>query len=216
MTQIKFSPMKMVVAAGGPAELIVDTDKLSQGAYEAILAQGCKYYVDAKLSHRKAAAAGTPELEPDAEGYKAPKPFGLPEMQDAIDSAMADFCAAEWRERAERAPRLSLDDQCWHELLEPKFRAAGVLAKASAKAGREAVTVASLLAQHGGPEGAYRAVSDKYIRGLYTSAGKEPNEDSVASRINDGWAKLVADHTKLLRAKQKAAARQIDPEAASL
>lgn len=222
MATATFSPMQMAIDFGVPAELQVDTGKMSDACFQDVLAQGCKYYVDAKLSHRKSAITkGTKTTEA--------REFTAEDAHKAIQDAIDEFYAPEWRAKVERAPRLSLEDQCWHDLLGAKFKAAGealakvgqppILVKANTKTGREAVTVATLIAQYGSPEAAFRAVNEQFIRGLWASKGTEVTPErfaTIEARSDEGWAKLRAEHAKELKARQRAAEKLVDAEVASL
>lgn len=185
-----------------------DTDRANEGAYSNMVRQGQRYTASARMSHA-AAKIRKEGREPTRE-----------DAQAVLDRLVADCYAEEWpsRVRAERSVR-SLDAQVWDELLKAKFTAAGALRKANKKNGTEAVTVDTLLAQHGGPEQAFRAVFDTYVRGEYARAKRpitEATEATFASRADAAWAKLAADHAKELRARQRTAVKQVDPDAVSL
>lgn len=210
-TTIPMRPMREAVEKYGvPETMPVERDRVSDAAYAAIVEQGIKYFGDAKYSHRKSAITKGTKTSPARE-------FTAEDALAAYEDAREEFYAAEWRERAERAPALSLEDQVWHDLLEAKFAkltvgGEPVLCRANAKKGREAVTVASLIERHGSPRGAYAAVSAALYRDLYARKGQPVDEQSIEARLKDGVAALTAAHAKELKARQRAASRLVDVE----
>jgi hypothetical protein len=194
-----------------------DTDRGNEGAKTNFTLQGMRYTASARMSHAAAKVredGGTPDRA----------------LAESVLAKLVEDCyAAEWPERA-RAERetVSLDQLCWEEVLESACKANGWLvsgrkareatADKPAVEAREAVTVRTLLAEHGSPEALYRAANHAYIVALRERDGKPVDEEfleTVRKRSDTGWAAKQKAHRELLRARQKAASA-VDAEEGAL
>lgn len=231
--QIAINPPKVFVDMGITAPITYDTDKGNDGGFVYLLKQGLRYTASARASHTFSKIRGPKD---DPTGVEPTREDGEAVLAKLIE----DLHAPEWpeRERAEREA-VSLEDRCWEEVLEPRFTKAGVLrkgrkAREATPAGtdengkpvaakpaveaREAVTVLSLMREHGGAEGAFRAVNREYLIGLRQKDGKPVTDEwlaSVEQRSTEGFAKAQKEHAALLKLKQKMAAQSVEDDADS-
>lgn len=215
--QIQINPPKAYTDLGYTTPLSIDTDRINEGGFVYLLKQGLRYTASARTSHAFA------KLREDGQE---------PTAQDAANIAeklLADLNAQIWpeRERAERES-VSLEDQCWYEVLEPVFKAVGWLQTARkareaegdkpAVPAREARTPRTVIAEHGSPEAAYRAANHEYLVALRNRDGK-PVDDAflatVQARSNEAWPKKAKAHATLVKAR-RAATSDVSAEEGSL
>jgi hypothetical protein len=228
--KIEISPPKALAELGVTTRIVYDTETGNEGGFVYLLKQGLRYLASARASHEFAKIRG-PQDEPTG---------NEPTQEDAqrvLDRVVADLNAETWPER-ERSERETVDlpTRVWIELLEPKFKGASeslvkkgrapILVKGRqareakdgkpAVAAREAVTTQGLIAQHGSPEAAYRAVNRAFITGLWAAGGKveltEEDENSITRRSDAGWADLAKKHAAELKARQRSAAKLDDAD----
>jgi hypothetical protein len=156
----------------------VDLTRLSKGAIQNVLTQGLKYFFDARLSH-KAKATGEASEGPE----------------ESVQKVLDRLYAPEWvvRARSEAAEEeLSLEDRALLMAIEPRFQKAGVIWRASKKAGKEARTVLNVVDELGG------SGDDAW----------EVDADKIPAAVDGAWKKIqeeARDHLKSLK-RQAAAA----------
>ena len=215
--QIQINPPKAYTDLGYTTPFDIDTDKINSGGFAYLVKQGLRYTASARTSHAFA------KMREDGQE---------PTANDAAEIAgrlVADLNAPEWpeRERTERQT-VSLEDQCWEEVLAPVFKAVGWLQsgrKARPAEGdkpaveaREARTPRTVLAEYDTPEEAYREANEAYLVALRNRDGKPVDDDFMASvkrRSDDAWPKKVKAHAALVKAR-RAAAADVSAEEGSL